>query len=328
MSLPVSIEESLDALFLDVSQACLELDREWVTQGVLSALTCPSHHFENRSFAETLGIRLVPYNTPPPGSPPSGGLHALQSSFDALFATLVQEVRELRTLVTGSKAPLSKGAVSSTHSAPSKPSTMPKPTAPSHAMAKPAPSTPPSCPSFASVTRAPAWPSLVIKQTATFTPDGDSIIVVTLSAAWWMKASLVVMAGPDTTAHHLNAASHFISDTLAPFLSANPSAPLPVSSRENVRWSHLLINRIPTGVTDTCGAYTPSECHDALAADNPIYCTLRLMQLPSQDLNGETLKALLADRTLFTFGHTGELKCWKQKPQGKPCGTDASHPSS
>ncbi|KAF8267268.1 hypothetical protein EI94DRAFT_1801884 [Lactarius quietus] len=243
---------------------------------------------------------------------------------------------------------------------------MPKPAAPPCAPAKPAPTNPPSCPSFASAAWAPARPSLVIKQTATFTPDGDSIIVVkrspqeiishlnaaltpsphqvTLSAVRWTRASLVVTAGPDTTAHHLNAASRFISDTLAPFLSAHPSAPLPISSRENVRWSRLLINGIPTGVTDTCGAYNPSECHDALAVDNPIYCTLCLTQLPSwvckpstytsgsssslvvtfEDPNGETLQALLADQTLFAFGHADEPKRWKQKPRG----TDTSHPSS
>ncbi|KAF8267267.1 hypothetical protein EI94DRAFT_1801883 [Lactarius quietus] len=32
MPLPISIKESLDALFLNVSQALLELDREWIVQ--------------------------------------------------------------------------------------------------------------------------------------------------------------------------------------------------------------------------------------------------------------------------------------------------------
>ncbi|KAF8258301.1 hypothetical protein EI94DRAFT_1708114 [Lactarius quietus] len=141
-------------------------------------------------------------------------------------------------------------------------------------------------------------------------------------------------------AHHLNATSSFISDALSPFLSTDISQPLPVSVKENIKWSHLLINGIPTGVTDSRGAFEPSECHDALVVDNPIYRALHLTQLPFwvwsssslvivfEDPDGETLKALLTSRTLFAFGHTGKLKCWKQKPQGKPRGADTSQTPS
>ncbi|KAH8979444.1 hypothetical protein EDB92DRAFT_1955170 [Lactarius akahatsu] len=83
---------------------------------------------------------------------------------------------------------------------------------------------------------------------------------VTLSAARWTKNNnLVVIAGPDTTAHHLTSTSHFISDTLSTFLSTSADMPLPISAKENVHWSHLLINNIPTGVTATRWGLLPSR---------------------------------------------------------------------
>ncbi|KAH9024334.1 hypothetical protein EDB84DRAFT_1440712 [Lactarius hengduanensis] len=159
--------------------------------------------------------------------------------------------------------------------------------------------------------------------------------LATLSAArWTAKNNLVVTAGPDTTAHHLTSASHLISDCLATFLSADQS-PLPVQTRDNCKWARLLINGIPTGATPTRGPYSPSELHAALLADNPAYRGLRLTQPPSwvrapasytpgsvsslvltfEDPSGDSLRSLLADRTLFAFGHSGELRRWKAKPR-------------
>ncbi|KAH8982131.1 hypothetical protein EDB86DRAFT_2834528 [Lactarius hatsudake] len=158
---------------------------------------------------------------------------------------------------------------------------------------------------------------------------------VTLSAArWTAKNNLVVTAGPDTSAHHLTSASHLISDSLATFLSADNS-PLPVQTRENCKWARLMINGIPTGATLTRGPYAPSELHAALLADNPAYRKLRLTQPPSwvraptsygpgsvssvvvtfEDPSGDSLRSLMAERTLFAFGHSGELKRWKAKPR-------------
>ncbi|KAH9163683.1 hypothetical protein EDB89DRAFT_2078548 [Lactarius sanguifluus] len=158
---------------------------------------------------------------------------------------------------------------------------------------------------------------------------------VTLSAArWTAKNNLVVTAGPDTTAHHLASASHSISDCLAVYLSADQS-PLPVQARENCKWARLLINGIPTGVSLTRGPYSTSELHAALLADNPAYRGLRITLPPSwvrapssytpgstssvvltfEDPSGDSLRSLLAERTLFAFGHSGELKRWKAKPR-------------
>ncbi len=159
---------------------------------------------------------------------------------------------------------------------------------------------------------------------------------VSLSAArWTAKNNLVVVARPDTLAYQLMQASHFISDTLSTYLSHN-SSPLPITLHENVKWSCLLINGIPTGVSSSCRPYTPSECLQALVADNPAFCTLCLTQPPSwvrapstytagsisslvvafEDPSRESLQLLLAGKTLFAFGHSGDLQRWKQKPHG------------
>ncbi|KAH8994155.1 hypothetical protein EDB86DRAFT_3078361 [Lactarius hatsudake] len=229
-------------------------------------------------------------------------------------------------------------------------------------LARPTPP-PASTPSFASIAKAPARPSLVVSLQSSVAGGPKPLAVrrgpqelvthlnavlaseghlVALSAArWTAKNNLVVTAGPDTTAHHLTAASHLISDSLATFLSAD-SSPLPVLTRENCKWARLMINGIPTGVSLTRGPYTPSELHAAFLADNPAYRKLRLTQPPSwvrapssytpgsvssvvmafEDPAGDSLRSLMAERTLFAFGHSGELKRWKAKPRpagkGKP----------
>ncbi|KAH9166619.1 hypothetical protein EDB89DRAFT_2128736 [Lactarius sanguifluus] len=167
---------------------------------------------------------------------------------------------------------------------------------------------------------------------------------VTLSAArWTAKNNLVVTAGPDTTAHHLASSSHLISDSLATYLSADQS-PLPVQARENCKWARLLINGIPTRVSLTRGPYTSSELTAALHADNPVCRGLRMTLPPSwvrapasytpgstssvvltfEDPSGDSLRSLLAERTLFAFGHSGELKRWKAKPRNTGKGAPAA----
>jgi hypothetical protein len=227
-------------------------------------LTAQRDHLGGFSIADIAGFSL----TPPPIEPPSHSedLRALHDSFAALTA----EVRELKTLVSAPRAP--PGAPPRQPPAQPKPTPAPKPPAPPPAPAKLA-SSPPSHPSFASAAWAPAHPSLVIRVAASQTSDGDAILAVkrspqevisylnaalatsphpvTLSAAQWTgKHNLVVTAGPDTTAHHLASSSRFISDTLTPFFSLDQSAPLPISVKENVKWSRILINGIPTGVSD------------------------------------------------------------------------------
>ncbi|KAH8983485.1 hypothetical protein EDB86DRAFT_3122469 [Lactarius hatsudake] len=255
--------------------------------------------------------------------------------------------------------PVSKPRAKKPRAQPPGPAPATVPSGPVRAPAPPTRPTPPPAtkpPSFASVAKTPARPSLVVSLQPSVAGGPKPLAVrrgpqelvahlnavlaseghaVTLSAArWTAKNNLVVTAGPDTTAHHLTAASHLISDSLATFLSANNS-PLPVQARENCKWARLMINGIPTGASLTRGPYTPSELHAALLADNPAYRKLRLTQPPSwvraptsygpgsvssvvmafEDPSGDSLRSLMAERTLFAFGHSGELKRWKAKPR-------------
>ncbi|KAH9052616.1 hypothetical protein EDB87DRAFT_1581649 [Lactarius vividus] len=155
----------------------------------------------------------------------------------------------------------------------------------------PAKPTPPPRASFALAVRLPVQPSLVVTPHHTvgsLAPVGvrrnpqelithlNSMLLegghaVTLSAAWWtVKNNLVLTAGPDTTAHHLNSTSHIISDSLAVFLSADTTSPLPVLAWDNCKWGCLTINGIPTRASLTCGPYSPFELHAALLTDNPM----------------------------------------------------------
>ncbi|KAH9004640.1 hypothetical protein EDB86DRAFT_3200382 [Lactarius hatsudake] len=255
--------------------------------------------------------------------------------------------------------PVSKPRAKKPRAQPPTPAPATVPSGPVRAPAPPTRPTPPPAtkpPSFASVAKTPARPSLVVSLQSPVAGGPKPLAVrrgpqelvahlntvlaseghaVTLSAArWTAKNNLVVTAGPDTTAHHLTAASHLISDSLATFLSADNS-PLPVQTRENCKWARLMINGIPTGASLTRGPYTPSELHAALLADNPAYRKLRLTQPPSwvrapssygpgsissvvvafEDPSGDSLRSLMAERTLFAFGHSGELKRWKAKPR-------------
>jgi hypothetical protein len=74
------------------------------------------------------------------------------------------------------------------------------------------------------------------------------------------------------------------------------------------QWSRILINGIPTRVTPSHGAYTPAECHDALATDNLLYRTLHLTQLPSW----------VRSPTSYQPGSLSSLVVAFEGPTGKP----------
>jgi hypothetical protein len=251
----------------------------------------------------------------------------------------------------------------------------PKPSAPVASSQKlptrtPAPPSKPTSapvPSYSAAAKAPARPSLVISHRSSTSDGGDEpmavkhqpgLIVAHLNAAlrasphqasisaarWTSKNNLVLTGGPDTTAHNLTSSSHFLSNVLSSLLAADQSAPVPISVRENLRWSRITINNIPTGVDHTRAAYTPQECHEALLADNPVYRSLRVTRPPSwvrapssyqagsssslsvafEDPTGQSLRDLLAQRSLFCFGNTGVVKRWVEKPRVTPRADD--HP--
>ncbi|KAH8996385.1 hypothetical protein EDB92DRAFT_1942785 [Lactarius akahatsu] len=213
------------------------------------------------------------------------------------------------------------------------------------------PSTP--TPSFTSITKSLARPSLILSPTPSSSPPtvvrktlleictylNDILANLfpgsSLSTARWMKNNnLVLVAGPDTELHHLQKASVALTRAMSHFIATNPTTPIPITTHENVCWSCLLIHNIPTGASSTCGAYSPTECQDTLACNNPAYRALKLTRLPSwvkrpdsyaassssslvvsfEDPTGGILQSLLSHHTLYTFRQAGDLHPWKQKP--------------
>ena len=137
---------------------------------------------------------------------------------------------------------------------------------------------------------------------------------------WTPKGNLVVFAGPDTSRDQLSAASHLLTSAVAASL---PDVSVRVSSRLNVRWGKVLVNGVPTGVTDdSSAAHFPSVCLQDLLENNPSLHPLKVTQLPSwvraprlfqpssssslvfafEDPEGTIAPSLIAARHLFCFG--------------------------
>ena len=71
---------------------------------------------------------------------------------------------------------------------------------------------------------------------------------VRLSAARWTpKGNLVVVGGPATSLAQLKDATSLITNTIQ---STLPEPTTSLASRANVKWSKLLINGVPTGISD------------------------------------------------------------------------------
>jgi len=157
---------------------------------------------------------------------------------------------------------------------------------------------------------------------------------VRISAARWSpKGNLVVSAGPDNTPLQLQLAA----PVLTSYLQSRLSGPGHITSRPNVRWSKIIINSVPTGVTTDTAAHTSVACHQALLFDNPSYRALKVTQLPSwvkppssypadsssslsvafEDPDGSIATSLIAARHLFIFGAQATIRKWRQPP-GRP----------
>ena len=128
----------------------------------------------------------------------------------------------------------------------------------------------------------PSWPSLVLSlighmldttlkmQASVLAPGlmgvcNDALTLVPTFASVWVSAcrwtprgNLVVFAGPDMLRDQLSAASHLLTLAIATSL---PDASARVSSRLSVCWGKVLINGVPTGVSDNfSAAHSPSTC--------------------------------------------------------------------
>ena len=149
---------------------------------------------------------------------------------------------------------------------------------------------------------------------------------------WTPKGNLVVFAGPDTSRDQLSAASHLLTLAVAASL---PDASARVSSCLNVRWGKVLVNRVPTGVSDgSLAAHSPSTCLQDLLENNPSLHPLKVTQLPSwvraprlfqpgsssslvfafEDPDGTIAPSLIAARHLFCFRARAMVRRWRQPP--------------
>ena len=151
---------------------------------------------------------------------------------------------------------------------------------------------------------------------------------------WTPKGNLVVFAGPDTSREQLFAASHLLTSAVAASL---PDASARVHSRLNVRWGKVLVNGVPTGVTEGSPAHSPSACLQDLLENNPSLRPLKVTQLPSwvraprlfqpgsssslvfafEDPDNTIASSLIAARHLFCFGARAVVRRWRQPPPSK-----------
>jgi hypothetical protein len=102
------------------------------------------------------------------------------------------------------------------------------------------------------------------------------------TAKWNACGNLVITVGHNTSVNQLRASLPFISAALRQHFSAifkkiTNTPPI----RANVKWSHILLNKVPMGTTLTHKAYILDECHRALTSENPLYALLTITQCPS-----------------------------------------------
>ena len=74
---------------------------------------------------------------------------------------------------------------------------------------------------------------------------------------WTVRGNLVITASHSNSEHQLNAALTIIAFFLKNILGFTTATNTTIPIRTNVKWSRLLLNRVPTGITDKHGAYSP-----------------------------------------------------------------------
>ncbi|KAH9019632.1 hypothetical protein EDB85DRAFT_1896559 [Lactarius pseudohatsudake] len=157
------------------------------------------------------------------------------------------------------------------------------------------------------------------------------------TARWTTRDNLVLTGSPNTSAQNLQQATPTICQH---FSESYPDSRVTLPTlrvRPNIKWSKILINSVPTGVSSDSHAYTPDECHAALVENNPTYASLHVTQRPSwvrnpdsyannavsslvvafEDPDSSVACSLLAGKVLFLFGNCATIRKWKQRPS--PC---------
>jgi hypothetical protein len=150
---------------------------------------------------------------------------------------------------------------------------------------------------------------------------------------WTAKGNLIITGGHMTTVQQLQLASPLIFKAFNDAYSGTVTPFTPPHTRASIKWSKILINGLPTGVSDSKGAFTPDECNSALATENPLYAPLIIAKtlmgqaspfshcwlviIPRcafEDLNGSKARTLLGAKYLYAFGTRALLRKWKQRP--------------
>ena len=144
---------------------------------------------------------------------------------------------------------------------------------------------------------------------------------VRVSAVKWSpKGNLVVFAGPDVIHDALFATSSLLTSAISRALPDDPR----ISSRLNVKWGKVMINSMPTGISeDHPSAHSPAACWQSLIDNNPSLRQLKVCQLPSwvcwpslfqpgsqsslvlafEDPDGSLAPSLICTCNMYAFGH-------------------------
>jgi hypothetical protein len=311
-----------------------------------SLITSDPRHFANLrasflafythpTFQLILGIpSQTPAKDPPPNKQLQTDLNALKSSITAL----TKSVADLQPKVKEAKAPTSNP---------------PPPTGNPNAQGKGR--NPASTPTYASKAASRPRPSLVLDLGAT---DPDNQLSPRLNDAlngqmhaigrdeikfsatrYNKKGNLVITAHHTTTQAQLNSVADDIKNFIERFADTNGTPTShPITARANVKWSKILINSVPVGITKDRGPYTSEECHRSLIAHNPSYTSLTITQKPSwvrppetltnsthsslvvafEDPEGSACRNLLSSKQLYILGARAKVFRWKEIKRNQP----------
>jgi len=176
-----------------------------------------------------------------------------------------------------------------------------------------------------------APPVLVDACNAALSADPVHANVRVSAAKWTPKGNLVVFAGPSVSCDALFATSHILTSAVSWVLPEDPA----ISSCLNVKWGKVLINSVPTGVSEGCPtAHSPAACWQELIANNPSLRHLKVCQLPSwvrrpslyhpgsqsslvfsfEDPDGLIGPSLIRARCVYAFGSQCRVSRWRYPP--------------
>ena len=289
--------------------------------------------YTHPTFQLILGIPTqIPPNTPPPTNQFKTELSELKSNIQALS----KAVSDLQPKVPRAQAPAAQP-----------PPPKGNPSAQGKGPSPPPPST------YASKAASTRRPSLVLNiGDSTLTNEelqsalhlqlnnwlhSHGHIEIKLSAAkFTSKGNLVLTAHHATSQSQLDSISPQITNYVAKLLSdIGKTPPSPITTRANVKWSKILINSVPVGISKTRGPWTPEENHCSLAAHNPAYTSLTITQQPNwvrppttltsgtrsslvmafEDPDGSARRTLLASKYLYIHGNRARVSRWKETPR-------------